>query len=66
MATHKCNWADVNDEDDRASCRVAQVCDAHKEEDCDRCKYGMSLCLIHDDSSTYLVNDRTTGFNPSF
>lgn len=64
MATHKCNWADVDDKDDRTSCRVANVCETHDEEDCDACDSAPKLRLIHDDSETYLVNDQSTGYNP--
>jgi hypothetical protein len=66
MATHKCNWAEPGDEDDRKSCRVARVCTEHDEEACDQCDKDIKLRMIHDGSLIYLVNDKSTGFNPGF
>lgn len=64
MATHKCNWANAGDDEDRESCRVARICAEHDEEECDQCDTDFTLRQIHDDSLIYLVNDESTGFNP--
>jgi hypothetical protein len=66
MVTHKCNWAKVGDKDDRKSCRAADVCDAHDEENCDECTTGIQIRMIHSNSKYYLVNDASTGYNPGF